>query len=180
MTFEEMFQQAKASLAKADAANVTDHIAVQFNVTGEGEGIFYAVAANGTLEVEPYDYKDNDAVLTADSAALLTALKNADTAKLALEGNAEKISVFRSVLATLPAPKKAEEKTAAKPVEKTAATKKAETKTAAPKAAAVKPAVSVTTAAPKAETKPAAKTAPKAAAKTTTAGAAKKCGRKTK
>lgn len=175
MTFEEMFQQAKSALTQASAAKVTEHVAVQFNVTGEGEGVFYAEIAEGTLAVEPYDYKDNDAVLTADSAALLTALKNADTEKLSLEGNSEKIAAFRSVLATLPAPKKAE----AKPAAKAAAPKKAETKTAAPKAATVKPAAA---AAKKAEAKPAAKTvaeAPKAAAKTTTTGK-KNCGRKTK
>lgn len=175
MTFEEMFQQAKNALTQASAAKVTEHIAVQFNVTGEGEGIFYAELNDGVLAVEPYDYKDNDAVLTADSAALLTALKEADTAKLSLEGNSEKIAAFRSVLATLPTPKKA------------AAPKKAETKTtAAPKAAAVKPAAA--TAAPKAEAKPAVKTAAevtKTAAKTTTTAktttaSKKNCGRKTK
>lgn len=163
MTFEEMFQQAKSALTQASAAKVTEHVAVQFNVTGEGEGIFYAEIAEGTLAVEPYDYKDNDAVLTADSAALLTALKNADTEKLSLEGNSEKIAVFRSVLATLPAPKKTE----SKPAAKTAAPKKAETKTAAPKAATVKPAAKTVA------------EAPKTAAKTTTTGK-KTCGRKTK
>lgn len=164
MTFEEMFQQAKSALTKASAAKVTEHIAVQFNVTGEGEGIFYAEINDGVLAVEPYDYWDNDVVLTADSAVLLTALKNADTAKLNLEGNGEKIDAFRSVLATLPAPKKAETKTAA-----------------APKTATVKP-----TAAPKAEAKPAAKAAaeaPKATTKTTTTGKTattgkRNCGRK--
>ncbi|MGN1403338.1 MAG: hypothetical protein ACI4XB_03345 [Ruminococcus sp.] len=181
MTFEEMFQQAKSALTKASAAKVTEHIAVQFNVTGEGEGIFYAEINNGLLAVEPYDYRDNDAILTADSAALLAALKNADTAKLNLEGNGEKIDAFRSVLATLPAPKKAE----AKPVAKAAAPKKTEAKAAAPKAAAVKPAAAVTSA-PKAEAKPAVKAAeaPKAVTgkttatgKTTTTGK-KNCGRK--
>lgn len=176
MTFEEMFQQAKNALIQASAAKVTEHIAVQFNVTGEGEGIFYAELNDGVLAVEPYDYKDNDAVLTADSAALLTALKEADTAKLSLKGNSEKIAAFRSVLATLPAPKKA------------TAPKKAETKTtAAPKAAAVKPAAAAT-AAPKAEAKPAVKTAAevtKTAAKTTTTAktttaSKKNCSRKTK
>lgn len=181
MTFEEMFQQAKASLAKASVDKTTAHIAVQVNVTGEGSGIFYAKAADGVLAVEPYDYVDNDAILTADSQELLDALKNADTAKLTLEGNAEKIAAFRAILATLPAPKKTVSKTT-----KPTPAKKAETKeTAAPKPASVTKAKTVsksTEASKKADSPKAAAVKPAAATAAAKAPAektatARKCGR---
>lgn len=173
MTFQEMFQNAKKMLNRATAADVTDHVAVQVNVTGDGSGIFYIEAADGSLSVEPYDYVDNDAVLTADSAALLEALQKAKTDALALEGDLEKIAKFRSILSTIPAPEaeasakkpvtkkavaekpaeKAVEKPAEKPVEKPAAT------------TATKPTTVSATATAKAVTTT---SAPKSNAKTTT------------
>lgn len=169
MTFEEMFESAKKSLMKAKVADKASHIAVQINVTGEGSGIFYAEANEGKLSVEPYDYNDNHAVMTVDSAVLLDALKKADTSALTIEGDPEKVAAFRAILETLPKPRKTAAKTAAK---KEAAPKKAETKTTASKTTAKKEA-----APKKAETKTAAKTTAKkveeekkpAAAKTTAA-----------
>lgn len=127
MTFEEMFQSAKEVLQKAVVADENAAVAVQVNVTGDGAGIFYIKASNGVLEVEPYDYIDNDAVLTADSAALLTALTKADTASLTFEGNEEKIAAMCTILATIPAPKRTRrttKTTTAKTTTKTAAAKK--------------------------------------------------------
>lgn len=124
MTFEEMFQQAKTALSKASAKDVTEHIAVQVNVSGEGSGIFYVEASNGVLAIEPYTYFDNDATMTVDSAELLTALKTPETASaLPLEGCAEKTAVFRSILSTIPVPKKEPAAPVKKAEEKPAVTK---------------------------------------------------------
>ncbi len=137
MTFEEMFESAKKSLLKTKVADKASHIAVQINVTGEGSGIFYAKATEGKLIVEPYDYLDNDAVLTADSGELLDALKKADTSALTIEGEPEKVAAFRTILETLPKPRKTASKTtAAKKAtaakkETAAAAKKTETKASA-------------------------------------------------
>lgn len=144
MTFQEMFDRAKAALTKASAADSAVFVAAQVNVTGEGSGIFYVKAADGVLEVEPYDYMDHNVLLTADSAELLAALEAAKAAELAMEGNAESVAAFQAILGTLPAPaaKEAPKKAAAPteteakaPAAKPAAEKAAEK--AAPKAAAV-------------------------------------------
>lgn len=154
MTFEEMFAQAKTMLENASAKNADTAVAVQFDVSGEGCGAFYAVvsADSDKLTIEPYDYKGHDVLVSADAAELLDALRSAETDALTVEGDWDKVAVFREVLATLPTPKKAAapkakapaKKTAAKAapkmaeVPKTAAAKKAEPAKTEPKAAAPK------------------------------------------
>lgn len=172
MTFDEMFAQAKALLENASAKDTDTTVSVQFDVSGDGCGAFYAVvsADSDELTIEPFDYKDHDVLVSADSAALLDALRTAETAALDLAGEWEKIAAFRRVLATLPAPE--EKKPAAAPKAEAAAEKKPE---------AVKPAAEA------AEKKPAAAPAAKAtaakpavSAKKPAASAARKSSRKSK
>ncbi len=42
MTYEEVFTQIKSIFMEADVSGEKEHVAFQFNVTGEGEGAFYA------------------------------------------------------------------------------------------------------------------------------------------
>jgi hypothetical protein len=166
MTFEEMFAQAKTALEKADASAVTEHIAVQVNVTGEGAGIFYTELTEGKLVAEPYDYIDNDAVLFTDGKSLLDNLKSGDASAHQLAGNEEKIALFRQVLTTIPVAK-----AATKPATKATTTKAAPAKKADTKTAAAKPAATPAKSAAKA---PAAKSAAPAKKATTTRGAKRK------
>ena len=162
MTFEEMFAQAKTMLENASAKNADTAVAVQFDVSGEGCGAFYAVVSAGSdkLTIEPYDYKGHDVLVSADAAELLDALRSAETDALTVEGDWDKVAVFREVLATLPTPKKAAAPKAKAPAKKTAA-KAAPKMAEAPKTAAAK----------KAEP---AKTEPKAAAPKAAPAAAEK------
>lgn len=162
MTFEEMFAQAKTMLENASAKNADTAVAVQFDVSGEGCGAFYAVvsADSDKLTIEPYDYKGHDVLVSADAAELLDALRSAETDALTVEGDWDKVAVFREVLATLPTPKKAAAPKAKAPAKKTAA-KAAPKMAEAPKTAAAK----------KAEP---AKTEPKAAAPKAAPAAAEK------
>ena len=139
MTFEEMFAQAKTMLENASAKNADTAVAVQFDVSGEGCGAFYAVvsADSDKLTIEPYDYKGHDVLVSADAAELLDALRSAETDALTVEGDWDKVAVFREVLATLPTPKKAAAPKAKAPAKKTAA-KAAPKKAEAPKTAAAK------------------------------------------
>ena len=162
MTFEEMFAQAKTMLENASAKNADTAVAVQFDVSGEGCGAFYAVvsADSDKLTIEPYNYKGHDVLVSADAAELLDALRSAETDALTVEGDWDKVAVFREVLATLPTPKKAAAPKAKAPAKKTAA-KAAPKMAEAPKTAAAK----------KAEP---AKTEPKAAAPKAAPAAAEK------
>lgn len=185
MTFDEMFAQAKALLENASAKDTDTTVSVQFDVSGDGCGAFYAVvsADSDELTIEPFDYKDHDVLVSADSAALLDALRTAETAALDLAGEWEKIAAFRRVLATLPAPE--EKKPAAAPKAEAAAPAAAEKKPEAvkPAAEAAEKKPAAVPAAKTAAVKPAAKATvakPAVSAKKPAASAARKSSRKSK
>lgn len=71
MTYAELFSKIKGMLADADVSQVTEHLAYQFNITGEGEGIFYAEIKDGKLYLEPYEYFDRDVIFTCSAETLL-------------------------------------------------------------------------------------------------------------
>jgi len=65
MTYEKFFTDVKKAYSKADKKKLGDDFAFQFNITGEGEGIFYVAYRGGILEIAPYDYVDRNAILYA-------------------------------------------------------------------------------------------------------------------
>ena len=74
MTYEEIVGKALIVYAKADATEVTGHLAVQFNVRGEGEGAFYIEVSDGKVDVQPYEYYDRNAIVTVNSDTLIEML----------------------------------------------------------------------------------------------------------
>ncbi len=133
MTYEEMFAKASKLLNKAKFKDVSEHIAIQFNVTGDGEGIFYAEVSEGKIDVQPYDYNDKDIDVTVDSAELIKALENKAGDTLPFTGYEEKIALVKPVFAKIPkARAAAAKKTTA---EKTTAAKKPAAKKTTKKAA---------------------------------------------
>lgn len=97
MTYADMFAKVKGMLMEADVSDIHEHLAYQFNITGEAEGIFYAEVKDGQLFVEPYEYFDRDAMFTCTAETLF---KIADgktepilavtLGKLKVEGNIDK------------------------------------------------------------------------------------------
>lgn len=71
MTYQELFETVKEKFMKADVSSQKEHLAFQFNITGEGEGAFYAEVREGKLYVEPYEYYDRDALFTCTADTLL-------------------------------------------------------------------------------------------------------------
>ena len=67
MTFQELFEQVKMEFRKADVSGVKEHLAFQFNITGEAAGSFYVEVRDG----EPYEYHDRDAAFTCSADTLL-------------------------------------------------------------------------------------------------------------
>lgn len=124
MTFFEMFDAAKAGFANADVNGLNGHIAIQIEVTEDGCGIFYAEVADGVLNVQPYDYRDNTAAVTLPHSTLFALLRRETTLpeavaqeKAFVQGCMESAA---KLFAAVPAPKKAEapKKEAAPAVEK--------------------------------------------------------------
>lgn len=154
MTYEELVKLAKKTYEKADASAVKDHVAIQFNVTGEAEGAFYLEVKDGKVSVEPYEYYDRDVVVTAEDT-VLAQIANGKlgleaaylTGKIKAEGNLKKALLLKELKAAAKkeaakkapakkaaAPKKAEEKKAEAPAKKEAAKKAPAKKAPAKKA----------------------------------------------
>ena len=94
-TYESIVAKAKALEKKK--AKFDEHVAVQVNVEGEGSGIFYVEVADKTVHVEPYDYYDNDAIMTGDAENVLAYLKN-KTGNVTFTGNMDKVELLNSVI----------------------------------------------------------------------------------
>lgn len=148
MTYEELVKKAKETYGTADASKITEHVAIQFNVTGEAEGAFYLEIADGKVNVEPYEYYDRDVIVTTDAETLIKMAEGKLgmeaaylTGKIKADGNLTKGLLLKELVAKKPAAKKTVKKAATKD---TAAKKPATKKTVA-KEAEKKPAVKKTT-----------------------------------
>ncbi len=71
MTYQDFFSMVKEKLAGADVSSIQEHLAYQFNITGEAEGIFYVEVRDGKLYVEPYEYYDRDVIFTCKAETLI-------------------------------------------------------------------------------------------------------------
>ena len=123
MTYEEVVKKAQAIAAHGDASDVKEHLAIQYNITGEGEGAFYLEVKDGKLEVQPYDYNDRDILVTASAEDILDMMQgNLDvgkaylTGRIKAQGNLAKAGILSSIIKKS---KKAAEKTVEKSVKKT-------------------------------------------------------------
>lgn len=97
MTYADFFADIRGRFMEADVSDITEHLAYQFNITGEASGIFYVEVKDGVLHVEPYEYYDRDAMFTADADTLMKIaegktdpMKALALQKLKFEGNVEK------------------------------------------------------------------------------------------
>lgn len=68
MTYEEIVEKLKKVYGKAKADKIEGHLAVQFDIVGEGEGALYIEVNDGAIDVQPYEYYDKNALvrITAD------------------------------------------------------------------------------------------------------------------
>lgn len=105
MTYAEFFAEIKGKFLEADISDVQEHLAFQFNIIGEGSGIFYVEAKEGKLYVEPYEYYDRDAmfIATADVFIKIAEGKLDPVAaftmqKLKVEGNIDKALKLKNLI----------------------------------------------------------------------------------
>lgn len=71
MTYAEFFLELKGKFQGVDVSHITEHLAYQFNIIGEAEGIFYIEVKDGQLYMEPYEYFDRDVIFTCSKDTLL-------------------------------------------------------------------------------------------------------------
>nr|MCR4903358.1 SCP2 sterol-binding domain-containing protein [Butyrivibrio sp.] len=104
MTYSSIVKDAKKAVKAIDTAKITDHVAVEIDITGEGEGAFYIELSPGSVKVEPYEYYDRDFLIRGEGAVILDVLtgkKTIDQAKdlVKWEGNLAKAAILKDVLA---------------------------------------------------------------------------------
>ena len=105
MTYSEFFSSVKTRFMRADVSDIKEHLAYQFNITGEGSGIFYVEVKDGNLYIEPYEYFDRDAVFTASAdvfASILDGKLDPIVAftlqKMKVEGNFDKALKLKDLI----------------------------------------------------------------------------------
>ena len=85
MTYEDIVYTVRKTFENADARGVFEHVAIQINVEGEGEGIFYFEVAERHICVEPYDYYDRDLLMTTTGQVLLDLCEKKYSMRSAIE-----------------------------------------------------------------------------------------------
>lgn len=102
MTYEEIFEKVKKLFEQADVSGVKGHLAYQFNITGEGEGAFYAEISDGKLDIQPYEYYDRDAIFICKAEVLfgiisgeIDPVKAFTLGKLKVEGSIDKALLLK-------------------------------------------------------------------------------------
>ncbi len=105
MTYEEIVEKVKTRLKDVKEDKLNGFLAIQVNITGEGEGAFYVEVKDGKLNVEPYEYNDRQAKVIMSSANFLKLLDGKldpvaafTLGKLKIEGSVEKVLEFSKLL----------------------------------------------------------------------------------
>ena len=105
MKYEELIEIIKKAAEKADAGNIQGHVAFQFNVTGEAEGVFYLEVNEGKIRVEPYDYKDRDVLITSSAEHIIKIMNGKldpvmafTTRKIKVEGDLGKALLLKEII----------------------------------------------------------------------------------
>ena len=105
MTYDEIFEKFKDMFKDTDVSDVKEHLAYQFNITGEGEGAFYTEVKDGNLYIEPYEYYDRDALFICSAKNLfkivsgeLDPVKAFTVGKLKVQGNLDKALKIKDII----------------------------------------------------------------------------------
>lgn len=105
MTYEEIVEKVRKRLEGVDTSKVNGFLAIQVNITGEGEGAFYVEVKDGVLSVEPYEYYDRQAKIIMKSKNFLAMMDGKldpvaafTLGKLKIEGSIDKVLEFGKLL----------------------------------------------------------------------------------
>ena len=141
MTYINAFEKIKERLRDITSDKFTSDFAIQVNLVNKDcAGAFYVANLNGQFEVQPYDYKDNSAMITlmmGDFTKLIEGKQPIDKAiesgKMEVKGDVGAVAQLFGIVS--PVKKVSEKKvTEKKAVAKKEAVKKEASKKAAPKA----------------------------------------------
>ena len=102
MEFKDCFNELKKDFANKDVSNVPN-VVFEFNI--KDIGVFYAKVQDGKLDIQPYNYYDNDVSFTAKFETYkkiisgeLDAAKAFFTGKLKVSGDLGKAAILQNIL----------------------------------------------------------------------------------
>lgn len=104
MTFDELLTKVRTKAESADVSS-SDFLAVQVNITGKDEGVFYVEVKDHKISVEPYEYNDRNCAITMNMTNFnkliegkLDPILAFTTGRLKVEGDAGKALEFSKIL----------------------------------------------------------------------------------
>ena len=103
MKYSEVVKTAKKKVSVLDASKIHDHLAIEFDVEGDGEGAFYVELGDGKVQVEPYEYYDNDFRVRGNADSILKLLDGGSSLKsvlndIRIEGDVSKAASLENIL----------------------------------------------------------------------------------
>lgn len=106
MAFIDAYSNIKKTLKMRKPNKIDGHLAIQLNLTDEdANGIMYIEVADGKLNIEPYDYCDNDAVLSVSSEDFIDIMnskldfdKAVEDEKLIVYGNYDRALAIKTLI----------------------------------------------------------------------------------
>lgn len=113
VSYEKLVGEAKKAVKNVDSAKINNHLAIEFDIEGKGEGAFYVEFTDESIEVEPYEYYDHDFRIRCsfDVATRILKGKLSPVAAVAegaaiIEGDTDKLIQLEDYLKAEPKPKK--------------------------------------------------------------------------
>lgn len=102
MEFKDCFNELKKDFVNKDVRNIPN-VVFEFNI--KDIGVFYAKVENGKLDIQPYNYYDNDVSFTAKFETYkkiingeLDAIKAFFTGRLKVSGDLDKAVILQNIL----------------------------------------------------------------------------------
>ena len=131
--YEDIVKKAVQAAKRVNKDAIEEHLAVEFDIEGEGEGAFYVELDKGKIDVQPYEYYDCDCRIRGGADVIMDLIAGKLDATVAylqgkfrVEGDFDKaISFAKAVNNTVVAKAAPKKKVTRKPSTKTkTATKK--------------------------------------------------------
>ncbi len=121
MIYEEIVKKAAKAAKKVNKDAIKQHLAVEFDIEGEGEGAFYVELDKGMIDVQPYEYYDCDCRIRGNADVIMDLIEGKVDETVAylqgrfrVEGDFGKAVEFAKAVSNIVAPKAAPNKTARK------------------------------------------------------------------
>ena len=127
MIYEDIVKKAVQAAKKVNKDAIEEHLAVEFDIEGEGEGAFYVELNKGKIDVQPYEYYDCDCRIRGGADVIMDLIAGKLDATVAylqgkfrVEGDFDKaISFAKAVNNTVVAKAAPKKKVTRKPSTKT-------------------------------------------------------------